>query len=192
MKLPRFKRHGWLRIPGVQPDGDRTVEEQMIGLAPALREARGKTVFDIGCAEGVISLAFLDAGASEVYGVDIHAPHLQVAWALSRGRQGVRFDHADLRELGERVPTKRYDIVLALGVIHKLWEPWVGAEYALRSCKGLLCLRPPGGVRNGVMHSKHRPNNLVDFHEMARRYRFTLDRVEESTRDEIVEYWRAS
>lgn len=188
---PRFDRHGWLKIPGVQPNGDRSIEEQMLGLNLALFEAKGKTVFDIGCAEGAIALAFLDAGASAVRAVDIHAPHLQVARALGKGRERIVFQQADLRELAESAKPPRYDIVLALGVIHKLWEPWLGGAFVLRSCKGLLCLRPPGGVVDGVIHSKGRPRNQFNFHEMAKQHGFILERVEPSARDEIVEYWRA-
>lgn len=191
LAVARFDRHGWLQIPGLQPKGDRTIEEQMLGLAPALFESKGKTVFDIGCAEGAISLAFLNAGASDVYAVDLHEPHLQVAKVLCKAREHIVFERANLHELAVRPVTRRFDIVLALGVIHKLWEPWLGGEFALRSCRGLLCLRPPGGAHNGIIRSKGRVKNKFNFHEMAKEHGFTLERVEPSTRNEIVEYWRA-
>ena len=43
-------------------DGDRSLEQQMRGLEKLVREVHGKTVLDIGCAEGLISMALVRAG----------------------------------------------------------------------------------------------------------------------------------
>lgn len=184
-------RHGWLRIPGIQPYGDRSVEEQLLGLEHALIETTGKTVFDIGCAEGAISQSFARAGALDVLGLEYVEDHLVVARKLCKDDTNIKFVRANLKDWARRHPNPRqFDIVLALGVIHKLWFPDVGAHFAAKSCSDLLCFRPPGGVTDGIVKSKNRPENHCDWNAVMDKHGFILERVCNSSRNERVEYWR--
>jgi len=186
-------RKGWFRLPGLQPNGDREVADQMIGLEDALREAHGKTVLDIGCAEGPISLAFAQAGAVHVTGLEFVQAHIEVGKELVRraGVTNVGFRQCNLKVWAEKHPEpKQYDIVLALGVIHKLHNPEVGAIFAAKSCKNLLLFRAPGGVWDGIVPSKNRPQNKCDFFAIMSSYNFVYEKVVPGKFDEAVWYFR--
>lgn len=183
-------RKGWLKIPGLQ-DGDRTLAEQMLALAPALAVAAGKTVLDLGCAEGLISLEFAKAGAVRVLGIEREADHLAVARELSyAGPCIVKFKQWNIKEADPDEPL-HYDIVLALGIIHKLEFPKTGLRWAARSAKELLLLRSGRGSVNGIIHSKHYANSC-DSAAVMRAEGFTLEKTVDGPagRDEPVEYWR--
>lgn len=191
-------RKGWFIIPGVQ-DGDRTLDEQIMGVRPALAEAKGKRVLDIGCAEGLIGIEFARAGAAAVHGIDSLEEHLAVARKLAAGLP-VLFKQADLntyapdmmREHPENA--RAYDVVLALGVTHKLAQPGDAVRFAAWFCADLLLLRCKRGVKDGIIRSKHRPDNWCDAFEILGAEGFTLERTERGPRqrDEDVQYWRRS
>lgn len=182
-----MSRHGWLVIPGVQT-GDRTLEEQMLGLAPALAEASGKTVLDLGCAEGLIGREFARAGAADVLGLETLDEHIQVARRQCKGF-AVRFKQRDLNDQKPpKVPS--YDIVLALAILHKLNQPARGAEYCCRASKALIVIRLPVGS-DGVIFGKH-TRVRCDLGQAMASHGFALERVEDGPRKELVQYWRRS
>ncbi len=193
MHRPDPLRHGWFKIPGIQPLGDRTIEEQMSGLDPAIREAAGKSVLDIGTAEGPISLAFAKAGAARVFGIESVEGHLIVARYICQEYPNVTFQQAELSMWAQEHPVpEKFDIVLALAVIHKLHYPEVGARFAARSARKLLLFRPPGDTWesgwNGTIKSKHRPNTCNWF-EVMKQEGFVLEKRVRGSHDEGVEYW---
>lgn len=180
-------RRGWFRIPGVQ-DGDVTLEDQMIALAPALAEAGGKSVLDIGCAEGLIGRQFARAGALEVTGLDSIEAHLEVAREQCAGLP-MRFVHANVND---PQPAYSADIVLCLNVAHKLRDPAVCVRFAAESSRNLVLIRSGRGAdANGVMRSKHH-GTLCDSHALMRDRGFLLESVVDGPKDrhEPVEYWR--
>lgn len=184
-----MREKGWFIIDGVQA-GDRTLEQQMTALWPAVAEASGKTVLDLGCAEGLIGREFAEAGAVSVFGVDAVYGHLDVAREQCAGYP-MTFERRDLRKLDEW-PTGRFDIVLALGIIHKLHEPHNGLIKAMCLTGSLLLLRSGKGASKGVIRSKFEPQSFADSHRMLKTAKFTLERVEKGSPefDEDVEYWR--
>jgi SAM-dependent methyltransferase len=134
---------GWFKVPNIRPHGDRTIKEQMLGLDRALAEAKGKRVLDLGCAEGCISAAFARAGAAEVVGIELLESHLEVARQVCKGLP-VRFICKHLSNWIELNPDpEQFDIVLALGIIHKIANPNEPMIWAARSAKDLLCFRAP-------------------------------------------------
>lgn len=181
----------WFQIPGLQ-DGERTVEEQMRGLAPALAEASGKRVWDLGAAEGCISFEFMKAGAT-VEALDCNAVLLEVAEAqraklTEEDMARVIFRRADLREVLAEGLTASFDIVLALAVVHKLAEPEKALRYIARSARSLVVIRLPGGSTGKFTSKNH--GTPCDVNAAMPKHGFQLERTEQGPRDELVQYWR--
>lgn len=180
----------WFVIPGEQ-NGRRSLDEQMLGLHPALEEARGRTVFDMGCAEGAIALEFARAGA-EVYAVDYKQEMIDTAQRIARGQRGIAFARVDLRDAVRAAlgagKWRRFDIVLALAVVHKLDDPKRGTEFVAESCNDLAIFRLPIGS-TGIIRGKHSPN-ACDVNTVMAERGFRLEKTLTGPRDELVQYWR--
>lgn len=149
---------GWFRIPGVQ-DGDRDLADQLKGLGPALSEAQGKTVLDLGCAEGLIAREFALAGAVSVHGLEMRAEAVTVARNVCRGR-ACTFEAWDLNQPPVCEPA---DIALMLAILHKLRQPAVLLGRVIEHVKPqLMVIRLPGPVirdrRSGMV-----PFDVPDF-----------------------------
>lgn len=188
---PRVK--GWFIIPGVQ-DGDRTVEEQVEALKPAIAESSGKTVLDIGCAEGLAGREFALAGARCVFGIDSVDGHIEIARQMCAGLP-MEFAVAKLGK--DPMPVspfgnEQFDIVLALGVSHKLRHPEIGINIAAQSSAGLVLLRRGLRQTGGVISSKHYPENTCDTYALMREHGFEMEKVVDGPPPhcEAVEYWR--
>lgn len=180
---------GWFSVPKLRPKGDRTLAEQMLGLAPALEFAKGKRVLDLGCAEGLIAREFAISGAAEVLGIELLASHLEVARAACKGQPACRFVCSHLDEYMDTHPEPtRFEVVLALGVIHKMLEPARLLQYAAASAAELLCFRAPAHATGGVVHSKHSRRG-VDVPKTLRALGFTEGETIPGVRGEAVQYW---
>lgn len=182
-----MRKKGWFKIDGVQ-DGDRTLQDQLKGLAPALEAARGKTVLDLGCAEGLISYEFLAAGADHVHGIDSQEESLAVARARRNGELNITFECANLND-GIPAPGKKreYEIVLLLAILHKLRQPFsLLAEVARFNQPDLLVIRLPGPVIVDP-RSDHEPHDVPAF--MARRG-YPMIREERGHFDEWMGYFK--
>jgi 2-polyprenyl-3-methyl-5-hydroxy-6-metoxy-1,4-benzoquinol methylase len=185
---------GWFKVPGIRPDGDRSIEEQMLGLEKALGECKGKTVLDLGCAEGCIAAAFARAGASIVVGVEALQTHVDVARKVCAGLN-VDLHCAALQAwMPEHPPAlNRFDIVLALGIIHKLENPGAPLQWAADSTNELLCFRGPGREAlnkwNGVIKAKY-GDGTVHVPTTLKQSGLTLVESFSGVRNEGVQYWR--
>lgn len=180
---------GWFSIAGVRP-GDRTLKEQMIGLDLALKEARGKTVLDLGCAEGLISREFAKAGAKSVLGIELLASHLAVAKVQCRDVPQVQFVQAHLGDyIKARESFPQYDIVLALGIIHKLEDPAIPLRFAAQSARSLVVFRAPAKKYDGLIKSKH-SDIKCDVPKIMKSEGFIETALIEGVRGEAAQYWR--
>lgn len=175
-------RHGWFKLPGQK--GDRAIEDQLKGLEHALEAAAGKSVLDLGTAEGAIALEFARAGAGPILGLEIVAEHLEVARKLCAGYP-CEFQCVDLnRAEVELEAAREFDIVLALAVIHKLKQP----ARILRHCAGLarelLVIRMPSWAHKWTFIHERGNGKLVDCMQELAPLGFVLERIERGPQSE--------
>ena len=182
---------GWFKSGKNDNSGHRSLEEQMLGLKQALELAKGKTVLDLGCAEGLISREFAKAGASLVLGVEAIKKFVKAAVELCRGYSNVSFILANLDDKVNTPVINKYDIVLALAIIHKAHNPIEYLQFSMDSCaaEGLLVIRYPVNASNGILKSKH-TNVACDVAGTLASSGFTMAGKYAGPRGEEVEYWR--
>lgn len=180
---------GWFSIPGLRK-GDRTVQEQMLGVSDVLERANGKTVLDLGCAEGAITLEFAKAGAASILAVDLLESHLKIARSLCADHPQVTFIQGNLDHLIDEVVEEQYDIVLALAIIHKLRSVERGLDFAAKVTKELLLIRTPVGVeKTGRLRAKT-GGSSGHIPTVMKRNGLTLDALVPGPRGEHVWRWR--
>jgi predicted TPR repeat methyltransferase len=182
---------GWFRIEGLQ-DGPRTLEDQIKGIEPALAECKGKTILDLGCAEFLIGLEFAKAGAKEVVGVECNQQVAAVARRLSLRYPTTRVEHADLNRLAKNDNPEQYDIVLSLGVCHKLMFPDMGVRFSALSSRDLVVFgfSARQEFESGEMRSKGYPQNSCNVYEIMEECGFTLEKILPRSRQETAQYYR--
>lgn len=100
---------------------------------------KGKTVLDLGCAEGLISIKLAQNGAVAVHGVEVVGEHVAVGNKL-RGALPVTFEHADLNHWR---PKRQYDIVIALALLHKLKNPTAACADFVAAARHSVVMRLP-------------------------------------------------
>lgn len=189
-----MRKKGWFHIPGVQ-DGDRPLEAQVSAVRPAIAECHGKTVLDLGCAEGLIGREFARAGALKVHGIDSILGNVTTAWAQCKDLP-MTFEVADLnpyiRERFAAGDVPQYDIVLALGVTHKLHNPADGVNFAARSARDLVLFRSGTAQVAGIITNKWNSKVSCDAHALMREHGFRLEKEVTGPGPwrETVEYWR--
>jgi len=184
---------GWFQVPGIRPEGDRTIAEQLLGLERALAECKGKRVLDLGCAEGCISAEFARAGAAEVVGIELLQTHLDVARKVCR-KLPVRLIRAHVGDYAARNPyPQKFDIVLALGIIHKIDDPNVPLRWAALSCSDLLCFRAPARKESAgadyTIKSKF-GDITCNVPKTMREAGFVDEGIIQGVRGEAVQYFR--
>ena len=123
--------------------GDRTFDQQMMGLDWLFANCKGRTVLDCGSAEGLISIKTAEAGAVAVHGVELVPERVALATKL-RGDLPVTFEVGDMNVWR---PKRQYDIVLGLAILHKLKDPGMCAVALSAATRYALILRlPPAGA----------------------------------------------
>ena len=88
----------------------------------------GRRILDVGCAAGAMGAAMLAAGATEVAGIEVHAP----AAALARGRLTAVYGY-DLDRLPELpYPEGYFDVITLADVLEHLREPAAALRHLRR------------------------------------------------------------
>lgn len=139
--------------------GDRTIQQQMMGLDLLLTSCKGKTVLDVGCAEGLISIELAKAGAVAVHGVEIVKAHVEVANKLRKSLP-ITFECADANDWA---PKRDYDIVIALALLHKLRDPSTACRRFASRAREMVVLRLPPGPAPLIIddRSERKPHDTV-------------------------------
>lgn len=160
MVSPANVKHGKGWFLGVGRDGDRTLVQQMMGLEPLLEEVVGKSVIDVGCAEGLISIELAKIGAKSCLGFEVVPGHVVIARDLAAGLP-CKFVVADLNTANlQGLP--HVDIVLMLAVLHKLKDPSrVCAAFASRAESLCVVRLPPSGPTITDHRSEFVPHDIV-------------------------------
>lgn len=174
---------GWFVTPG--RGGDRTLEQQMRGLEPLFSEVQGKTVLDVGCAEGLLSMECHRAGAAHVHGVEIVPGHVEVANRMNDSGH-CSFEVADANDF---VPRGQYDIVLLLAILHKLKNPTAAAARFADAARELVVLRMPPAHAPTIIdeRSGNEPHHIG---EVLQRRGFAFENVIHGTYGEWIGYYR--
>lgn len=155
--MKRRRPDGWFKIDGVQ-EGHVDFDRQFRGLEIVRAEAAGARVLDLGCAEGLISLEMVKAGAVLVHGVELEAKRVETARSLFAAHPQVKstFIAHDLNRFPElflehnadsqwkdTALLTRYDIVLCLAIAMKLARPAPFLRLASALCDRILAVRLP-------------------------------------------------
>ncbi len=127
----------WFQIDG--KPGDRTLKQQLKGLGDLRDRVKGKTVLDVGCAEGLISMYLIDHGAAAVHGLEVRPDFVEMGNKL-RGDRACTFEVADANDYE---PVRQYDIVIMLAVLHKLRDPSAAAKRFATTARETVVLRTP-------------------------------------------------
>lgn len=138
------KGRPWFSTPDAP--GDRTLEQQLLGLENLWPEIEGKTVLDVGCAEGLISLECIRSGAGYLLGVD--SRNMAVNYAIANGRNDPATNALNwqfgVADANVYAPDQRFDIVLMLAVLHKLKNPSEACRRIVTAARaGLVVIRLP-------------------------------------------------
>lgn len=110
----------YYHAPTLGLHGKWPLDTRLDGLADIIQTARGKTVLDLGAAEGLIAKVMLDAGAELVHGLEIDPERVRQANQLCADHRHAQFlsgnlsDAQGVLESPDLLTT--YDIVLYLGV----------------------------------------------------------------------------
>jgi 2-polyprenyl-3-methyl-5-hydroxy-6-metoxy-1,4-benzoquinol methylase len=195
MSTTTTKKHARSWFPTGRAAGhERTLVQQMIGLRPLVDEfrtcaKRGRplSVLDAGCAEGLIGMEMLKAGASRLHGVELVPERVRDAQRLAIGDKRCTFEVGDLSTYQ---PTGLYDVVMALSILHKLPDPSAALRRLVEDvCDRLVVLRlPPGGP---VVVDRRSNNVPHDLDAVLRSLGFNLEEETEGHLGEWIGYWRA-
>ena len=149
---PKIKRP-WFKVGDA--DGIRSLADQVMGLAWLMDNVRGRTVLDIGCAEGLLAVEMAKAGAIAVHGVERRAAAVQTALQL-RGDLPISFEVVDGNTW---TPPRQYDIVCALSVLQKLADPTAAALRFAAAARWSVVLKLPPLHAPRIIH---KASNFVE------------------------------
>lgn len=173
---------GWFFIRGIQ-DGYRSIEEQMRGLD---FHVSGRTVLDVGCAEGLIAQRMKQDGATLVHALEYNERLLRIGESLC-GKE-VAFFHHDVRKGLPSQLLPRYDVVLLLAILHKLDAPDAHLRMLAKRAAERVVIRLPLGSTGRIV-GKHHPYGHCDVNAVMPACGFRLEREAPGPRRELVQHW---
>ena len=165
--------------------GDRTLAQQMQGLDLLLESVNGKTVLDVGCAEGLIDFELIKAGAVAVHGVENRPQAVKDANAL-RGRLACTFEQGDANTWH---PKRSYNVLLLLAILHKLREPDAACLRFIKYASDMVVIRLPPNHLNPCVLDGRSGGKLFMLSDHLSRAGFGIKRVEHGYLGEWIGYY---
>jgi 2-polyprenyl-3-methyl-5-hydroxy-6-metoxy-1,4-benzoquinol methylase len=154
--------------------GQVHIKRQSSGLSQV--DMKGKTVFELGCAEGLVSLYCEERGAALVHGLEKRVRAVEVARSLAgyaKKSDKVKFFQGDLlspeKALNQEGMLPQYDIIMANAVLHKVTKSSQVLRMILDRCNETIVLRT---IDRRLSISHWRSTDIVDF---AAKRGFELD-----------------
>jgi len=173
---------GWFTTRG--REGDRTLDQQLAGLDILFERVPSKTVLDVGCAEGLISIELARRGARAVHGLEIVREHVDVANGL-RDHLPITFEVADANTYA---PRRVYDIVIMLALLQKLKDPTAACKRFAKAARELVVLRLPPLHAPTIVDARS-GNKPHDMKAALESCGFGLIHVEHGTFNEWIGYF---
>ena len=128
--------------------GQWDIERQDAGLSQI--DFKNKTVLEIGCAEGLVSLQNLKRGARLSHGIEFRERAVEVAKSIAGvlgQSDSAKFFWGDIRAadkvLNQGGMLDRYDIVIAMAVLQKVPNQAEIFSKLLAKCASTMVLRLP-------------------------------------------------
>lgn len=150
---------GYFRIPELGLHGKWDPVVRLRGLEPLLEQCEGRSVLDLGAAEGVVGYEFMKRGARLVHGFELDPARVAFARDLftRAGFSHAHFRPADLslwksfEDDNRDLLRSGYDVVLFLGLYHHLPEATRqdALDGALSRCRSLFAVRTPEKLARG-------------------------------------------
>ncbi len=154
---------------GQDRKADRTLKQQLKGLGELQERVAGKSILDIGCAEGLISIQLIDRGACAAHGIEMRPDYVEDG-NLLRGDRACTFECANANTWE---PQRQYDIVLLLAILHKLEEPGVACARFADAARELVVIRLPPEHAPKIIDLRS-DNKPVDIDRVMRKRGFKL------------------
>lgn len=144
---------------------ERALKDQMRGPDALLTEVKGKTILDLGCAEGLISLELMEkGGATLVHGMEAVLSRVTEARNRFCGTSA-QFWCGDVEQFNQQQGVlPAYDVVLALSIAHKLRDPERFLRLAAGRSREFIAIRLP----NPVIHDRRSNFRKVDVPALMR------------------------
>lgn len=141
-----------------------------MGLGPLRQEVRGKTVLDVGCAEGGIDF-WLAPWALRVVGIEVRKDAVEEARADAKRMdlKNVHFRWQDATQPFHK--DMDFDIVLMLAVLHKVKDPTAMCRHYARVARDLVVIRLPPATAPRII-DKRSDNVPHDIHVVMRQEGF--------------------
>lgn len=116
--------------------------------------SRAKSVLDVGCADGTVTLALTDMFPSVNFvGIDLNPEFVELANSRIEGRKNVRFECIYLRELLAK--DNRFDVVLFCSVLHEFYSYGEGISSVVKALSDARELLNVGGeivIRDMILY----------------------------------------
>lgn len=118
------------------------LEERIQGLGILGANAEGRSVLDLGCAEGLVSQWLVDHGATGALGFDYNKTRVRKGNQMTGPNIVLSIaDLATIKPLG-----RSFDIVLLLAILQKMREPKRLLDYAIQHSHEWLAVRTPSPI----------------------------------------------